>query len=307
MNSKKITVTVGIPAYNEEANIKTLLVSLLNQKCNKLILKEIAVYLDASTDNTCETVESIGKKYPIIKLIKGTARKGKYFRVNEAFRNCESDILVILDADIALVGNDFLEKLVDVMVTDPKAMLVAAHQIILRPNTFIGKILYANFALWDQVRWSVPYYHSPSNYYGSATAYRGSFARSVHIPTSLSDPHFYIYLMADRLDGFRYCRDAEILQLPISTLSDFNKFIHRSIGKRDKELEKIFGSNVEKIRFIPNKYKLLGLLKSFLYEPFYTPFALLLILYMKMALFIKPDQSSIWNIVKSTKRPIYAK
>lgn len=304
INQKKPTVTIDIPAFNEDVNIESLLVSLLNQKRNKFILKDIIVYSDASTDKTHEKVTALTKEYPIIKLIIGTERKGKYFRVNQAFRNCKSDILVILDADITLVGESFLDKLINKIVTDPKAQMAAAHQITLRPDSFIGKVIYTNFVLWDYVRWSIPNYLSPSNYYGAATAYKGSFARSVHIPASLSDPHLYIYLMADKLNGFRYCRDAETLEWPITTLNDFNKFIHRSIGKKDKELEKIFGTGLEKIYFIPWKYKLIGLMKSFKYEPFYTPFALMLSLYMKIVLLLKTKNSPVWDIVTSTKKHV---
>ena len=49
---KKLTVTIGIPAYNEEANVRNLLVSLLAQKETNFKLQEIIVVSDGSTDKT---------------------------------------------------------------------------------------------------------------------------------------------------------------------------------------------------------------------------------------------------------------
>jgi glycosyltransferase involved in cell wall biosynthesis len=298
---KKLTLTVAIPAYNEEKNIANILKAVISQSTKNFVLQKIIVYSDVSTDNTHSIIESFRKKYPLITLRKGTKRKGKYMLVNEAFKECITDVLIVLDADIALVGNHFLEKLVNVIQTDPKALLVASHQILLRPKTFIGKVVYTNFLIWDNVRWSIPNYDSPHNFYASATAFRGSFARSVTIPSTLSDAHLYIYLKAAEQKGFRYCREAEILQWPITTLKDFNKFLNRAIGKRDKKLEEIFGPEVRNSYALSRKYKLLGILKSFKQEPFYTPLSFLLTIYMK----IKPKKKTkIWEIVTSTKKPI---
>ena len=49
---KKQTVTIGIPAYNEEQNIGVLLSKLLAQKQIHYKLKEILIYLDGSIDHT---------------------------------------------------------------------------------------------------------------------------------------------------------------------------------------------------------------------------------------------------------------
>ena len=50
--NKKLTVSVGIPAYDEEANIKSLLEAILQQRQENFILKSIIVVSDGSTDRT---------------------------------------------------------------------------------------------------------------------------------------------------------------------------------------------------------------------------------------------------------------
>lgn len=50
---KKLSVSVGIPAYNEEQNIASLIFGILKQKVNNITLKEIIVISDGSTDKYC--------------------------------------------------------------------------------------------------------------------------------------------------------------------------------------------------------------------------------------------------------------
>jgi glycosyltransferase involved in cell wall biosynthesis len=302
---QKCTVSIAIPAYNEEANIESILHAILLQKQKKFILKEIIVYSDGSTDKTEEKITSLGKKNPFITLIKGKKRKGKYFRINQIFKKCKSDILIVLDADIGLVGDYFLEKLVNALLSDPKAEMVSAHNVLLHPDTFIGKIIYAELMIWEYVRLSIPSRDNALNFFGSATAYRGSFARSLRIPNDLLDPHLYIYLQAKKTNGFRYCRTAEVLQWSISTISDLKKLLRRTIGKKDVKLEKIFGTQTEEIFYIPKRYKLLGLLKAFKIQPSYTFLAILLDIYITKILHSdNVNNTPIWDILESTKKII---
>jgi cellulose synthase/poly-beta-1,6-N-acetylglucosamine synthase-like glycosyltransferase len=302
---KKFTVTVGIPAYNEQNNIENLLVSLFEQKQSSFNLIEVIVYLDASTDNTEKIVKQIINKYPIVKLVKGNSQKGKYHRVNQIFTMSKGDGVVILDADIILVGDKFLENLTHVLIQDPKALLVSAHQKLLRPKKFISKIIYTNFLHWDYVRWSIPGFHSGTNYYGSATAYRGSFARTIKIPADTNDPHLYLYLLADKSGGFRYCRSAEMWQWPISTFQDLKKFCTRSLGKPDATLAKIFGQeHIDAATYVDLKSKIVGTLRCLLTEPFFMPLSLIVLLYVRYASKQAVDNDSRWKVVSSTKQSI---
>ena len=303
---QKNTVTIGIPAYNEEQNIGLLLPMLFRQKQKNISLKEILVYSDASSDNTNKITSILSKKYPLIKLIKGSSRKGKYFRVNQLFNKCKTDILVILDADIAMVGDDFLDKLVTKLISDKKSLMMSAHVIQVRPEGFIAKMLYTMFIMEDYMRISVPNYDIAPNFHGVATAYRNSFIETLSIPTSTTDPHLYIYLAAKKQNGFRYCLDAAILQNPPSTIQDVKQLMQRSLGKEDVTLNRIFGANViHTAHIIPIKSKIVGIFKCLLKEPFYTPLALLLSFYLvKMVRIKKIDKSPIWEINQSTKKPI---
>lgn len=308
---KKTTLTIAIPAFNEEQNIESFLRSVLAQKLYKVRLEQILIYSDCSDDQTNSIVKKLAKEFSQIKLIEGTSRKGKYFRVNQLFHLNKSDVEIMLDADIALVGNNFLEKLTTELVADPKALMMAAHVDLVRPNKFSAKVLHTGFILGDFMRLNIRNYDSAANFHGAATAYKLAFTKTITIPQGLSDPHLYIYLVAKKKEGFRYCRDAAILQWPPSTIADVKKVMRRSIGKRDPKLAALFGEKmIHDVHVIPFGAKIRGVLKCLFHYPLYTPLGIGMIYYFgSYAKKIEKQKlSPIWDITKSTKKPIsYAK
>ena len=65
-NTRKPTVTIGIPAYNESANIGRLINDVLGQKQNHFRLAKIIVVSDCSSDATVSIVKKIAATAPII-------------------------------------------------------------------------------------------------------------------------------------------------------------------------------------------------------------------------------------------------
>ncbi len=107
---KNITLSIGICAYNEEQNIKSVINNALLQKQEGWTLSEVLVYSDGSTDQTESKVKSIKSKH--LKLIVGKNRLGKTRRLNQLFRDFSSNILVVLDADIKLKDENVVTKIV---------------------------------------------------------------------------------------------------------------------------------------------------------------------------------------------------
>src|SRR3989344_3768380 len=100
--TKKLTVTIGIPAYNEQENIQAMLKSVLAQKGNNFVIKKIVVVSDGSSDQTVSKVKEIQKESHLISLVEGKTRKGKIIRLNKIYSLNKSDILFTFDADIVL-------------------------------------------------------------------------------------------------------------------------------------------------------------------------------------------------------------
>ncbi len=101
MNFTRVpTVTVGIPAYNEERNIREILEGILAQEEDGFRIEKIIVASDGSTDKTADIVRSF--RDPRIQLIAGRENRGQNYRQNQIIDHTNSDILVLFNADIII-------------------------------------------------------------------------------------------------------------------------------------------------------------------------------------------------------------
>ena len=78
----KLRCSVGVTAYNEEANIGRLLDALLEQHLHDVAISEIIVVASGCSDNTMPIVESYVAREPRIKLLVQPRREGKTAAVN---------------------------------------------------------------------------------------------------------------------------------------------------------------------------------------------------------------------------------
>ena len=302
---KKPTITVVIPAYNEQENIGNVLDSLLLQKLKRFRMEKIVVYTDGSTDNTLDIVRKKIIKPSLIDLRIGTHQKGKFYRLNKIYKQNKSDVLIVLDADIALVGNSFVENFAASIIDDEGAMLVSAWELPLIPKTFVGRIIASSYLMWDNVRWSIPNYDHVQNLYARATAYRGLFAAKLHIPDQATEERMYLYLMAKKTNGFRLTQKACIYYWPVTTLYDYVKLSERAFGRPQPTVNKLFGFDATHLYAVPKKYKYEGMIKSFIQDPFYMSLGMLLgLILSKLTLGRKTQDSQIWEISLSTKKSI---
>ena len=306
MNSKKLpTITVAIPAYNEGANIGNVLDSLLAQKYKKTRLEKIVVYTDGSTDNTREVVRDKMKVSKSIFLIRGRTQKGKFPRLNQIYKDNTSDVLIVLDADLAIVGDWFVEKFALCIINDKKALLVSAHEEAIVPKDFVGRIIASSYLTWDYIRWSIPNCDHVQNLYARATAYRGSFAKTLYIPDKATEERLYLYLMAKQKEGYRYTRDAVIRYLPVSTMYDYVKLADRAFGRPQPAVNKLVGYDATYLYVIPRKYKIKGMLLSFIHDPVFTVLGMLLGIWLsRSTLHRKTVDSAMWEISLSSKKSI---
>ena len=97
----KIEISIVIPAYNEENNIKETLIAVKKQKYD--IPYEIIVVDGQSSDKTVLIAKKFAKVYI-------SPRRGKVHQLNYAVPKTSGDLLVFLDAD-TLIGPFFLYKI----------------------------------------------------------------------------------------------------------------------------------------------------------------------------------------------------
>ncbi len=96
------TLSVIIPAYNEEKTITEILLKVKNVKLFQQIQKEIIVVNDCSVDKTRQVVEEFIKKHSShdIILIDQPVNMGKGAAIHKGIEAAKGDYLVIQDADL---------------------------------------------------------------------------------------------------------------------------------------------------------------------------------------------------------------
>ena len=301
---KKLTVTIGVCAYNEEFNILNVLSSIVAQHGSSFVLEKIYVICDNSIDNTPKITQAFAQLYQHIVVIHERTRKGKVARLNQLYALNTSDIFINFDADIMLGSTDTVEKMVQAF-DDTETVIAVAHQIPVKPETFIGKIIYAGYQFWDMTRLSIKNQDHIQNLYGAATALRKSFVSKFRFAGDITDDRGYLYIVAKHHGRFRYLMDAIIYYHPVSTLREFCTLADRSFQKNQDALVKHFSIEVYSMYYIPWSYKARAIGTVFLKSPFYTMLALILNIYTR--LFPIHDtlyEKGMWEISTSTKKAV---
>ncbi|MBR4649295.1 MAG: glycosyltransferase family 2 protein [Bacteroidaceae bacterium] len=113
-----MTLTIIIPAYNEERNIASVLDSVMQVELPYGADKEIIVVDDGSADDTVGRVQSFIAANPQarINLIRHTSNQGKGAAIRTALPAVSGEYVIIQDADGELDPRDFakmLSKMVD--------------------------------------------------------------------------------------------------------------------------------------------------------------------------------------------------
>jgi len=130
-------ISIGVMAYNEEANIGRLLLSILCQGFTHCCLKEIFVVASGCTDRTEEIVRDLMKDDRRIQLIVQSRRQGKASAINLFLSKASGNILILESAD-TLPEQDAFEKLV-APFQYPNIGMTGAHPIPVNSHdSFMG-------------------------------------------------------------------------------------------------------------------------------------------------------------------------
>ena len=127
----KPSVTVMIPAHNEESVISNTVCNILNMDYENF---DIIIIDDRSSDNTASVIKDLEHKYDkVTALIRPKdAFPGKSAVLNDAFKIAKGEAILVFDAD-ATVEPEFLSKLIPYL--EPKDVgAVQARKVIRNKN-----------------------------------------------------------------------------------------------------------------------------------------------------------------------------
>lgn len=93
-------ISIVIPAYNEEENIKTLCHSLQNVINRMEESFEIIIIDDGSVDNTFEYLKQLNKEIKDLKVVRFRANFGQTAALSAGFDIAQGKVIITMDADL---------------------------------------------------------------------------------------------------------------------------------------------------------------------------------------------------------------
>jgi len=157
------TLSILIPAYNEEPTIKEVLDKVLEVELINNIKKEIIVINDCSSDKTDEIVSQYIKEHPEtnIRLYSQQINKGKGAAIHKGIEIAGGDCIIIQDADLEVDPHEY--NLLLKPVTDgfadvvygsrfaggkPRRILYYGHKVVNNFLTWLSNV-FTNLNLTD--------------------------------------------------------------------------------------------------------------------------------------------------------------
>lgn len=299
---KMLSVTIGIPAYNEAYNIGYILDYLQKQVENNFSIREIIVISDGSTDETEKIVQQMAERNRKIRLIADGKRLGKFKRINQLFEKTLSDIVVVLDADIKLKDENVISYLLEPLVNDEKIMHSSGYALPLEPITIVEKIVYAGIFLWEYAR-MMP---EASDLYlseGRIRAFRRSVYKKMIFPNYSADEAFSFLFCEKCKYKFAWVRRALVFYQMPKDFSDYLMQMRRFLKSKNIQQNSFNQEFLDKYYNIKiwQKVKALwfAVRKDFTWTVFYVFSSLLARI---LLIFDSKKNDGIWNIAFSTKK-----
>ncbi len=155
MSEDKIRCSVGITAYNEEANIGRLLRAMIDQRLYEAEITEIIVVASGCTDRTEEIVREYMEKDPRIQLFVQETRQGKTSAVNVFLAHAQEKICVLESGD-TLPREDTIENMVR-MFRNPAVGMTGAQKVAVNtPDHIVGVLSHLRLQMEHQLCLEIP-------------------------------------------------------------------------------------------------------------------------------------------------------
>ncbi len=278
-------VSIGIPSYNEEHNILSLL-EIVSKDCYEIIIS------DDSSDATPYLVSRFASRSDIpIRLIHNNIRLGAYNAWNNIFRYARGDVIVLYDADVYPFSNT--TRLLASSIND-KVGLVVGNPLPMNELN-IASLASSFNAKWARIMRKIML--SKYTTIGRALAIRSDIAKMITIPDIIAIDLYLQCKVIEQGYDIVYNDDAKVLFKPTQNAREFLSQVKRAIHGH-KQLSAL----IKKTRMNPNPLKFTAAtLLSIVGDPLGFFAASALYLSYPFYWHLLKDEGSRWTIADSTK------
>ncbi len=302
MSATERTVSVGIAAYNAEANIGALLRAVSSQCQEHITIAEIMVHSDHSTDRTIDVARACADLR--LAIVDHPSRRGLAASVASMLEMFTGDALVLLNDDIRIPDDRFIERMV-LPVFYEKAALVGANLQPLPARCFVERASVSTFRVWARIRESMADRNNVFTCDGAAMCLSARFARSLAFPADLArvgNVDAFLYLSCISA-GFRYVHASNAVAYFRSpaTLRDY---VARNVRNDSQPaiLEKHFGTMVARSFRKPLIPYWKSVAAEILNNPLGAAFVFVVGFYIQVkAKRAARDASALWEVMHSSK------
>ena len=172
LERENVSVTIIIPAYNEEESIARTIKSALSLDYRRDKL-EIIIVDDGSSDKTYEIAKKfVSKVNPMIKVLT-KSNGGKGSALNLGIKHAKGDIIISMDAD-SFVKPDALKKMVPYFDNE-EVMAVTPSMGVYEPKGILQRVQQVEYYIGVFLRKSLATINAIHITPGAFSAYRKSF------------------------------------------------------------------------------------------------------------------------------------
>lgn len=296
---KKTRVTIGIPAYNEEENLRHLLADLSRQELHSCVIESVHVVSDASTDRT-EQVARGFKQYPV-KLTVHSKRQGIAVGLNDILSASKSDVVVILNADVWVKDHQCIEKLIAPIVFG-NADLTSCNLISAPSTTWVGDALESSMRVKTRIFEKLLSGDNIYGCHGTARAFSKRLAGVLRFPHSIGEDA-YSYLFAVK-NGFRftYVRETFVYYALPQFLADHFRQSSRFEASKRLFVNEFGDAFVQSCYALPFTLQLYESIHELIWHPIsYTLYNLIRILSSLSSWVREVEHTNAWSIATSSK------
>lgn len=176
------TLSVVIPAYNEERTIAELLRRVQAVRLPGVRM-EILVVDDHSGDRTCEQVRPFGEA---VRLIRHPRNLGKGAAVKTGFRAAVGDVVIIQDADLEYDPQDY-PGLIEPILRQEAEVVIGSRFLLQKPRFFTerGDPFFSHYIGNKLIIWltNLLYGFRATDYEGCYKAFTRSVLRATPVET----------------------------------------------------------------------------------------------------------------------------